>query len=146
MQSKVTTVEEYLASLPEERREIISSLRDRVRKSIPKGYEEVMNWGMITYQIPLSYYPNTYNKQPLSYVALASQKNNNSLYLTVRPDEEEKFRKEWAATGKKLDMGKSCIRFKKIDELALDILDRSIASTSPDAYIAYYESSRGISS
>lgn len=145
MQSKARTVDEYVAELPEERREIISSLRELIRKHLPAGYEEVMNWGMITYQIPLSRYPNTYNKQPLSYLALASQKNHAALYITLGPEDEEAFRKAWAATGKKLDMGKSCIRFRQIEDLALDVIADTIARTDPDAYIAFYEKARGIS-
>lgn len=146
VQSKATTVEEYLSSLPPDRREAISTLRELIKKNLPAGYEESMNWGMISYQIPLERYPDTYNKQPLGYVALASQKNHLAIYLLgvyAYPGGEEAFREAWAKTGKKLDMGKSCIRFKDIDDLALDVLTDTIASVAPEAYIKHYEASRG---
>lgn len=148
MQSRASTVEEYLAELPEDRREIISYLRNVVLEHLPTGYEETMNWGMISYEIPLSRYPETYNKQPLGYVALASQKNHCAIYmmgLYTEPDGEGRFREAWAASGKKLDMGKSCIRFKKLDDLDLDLIGQTIASMTPEDYIDYYEKARGIS-
>ncbi len=82
MQSDATTVEEYLSGLPDSRREAIQAARNTILENLPKGYEEVMNWGMITYQVPLEIYPDTYNLKPLMYAALASQKNHMALYLT----------------------------------------------------------------
>jgi len=147
MQSSAKTVDAYIASLPEDRRETISRLRALVLENLPDGYEETMNWGMISYEIPLRVYPNTYNKQPLSYIAIASQKNHCSLYLTglyARPGGEESFRKTWEKSGKKLDMGKSCIRFKTLDELELDLIAETISATTPKDYIRLYEQVRGI--
>jgi hypothetical protein len=114
--SSAATVTQYLAELEPERRAEISAVRDVVNAALPEGYVEVMTYGMIGWVIPLSDYPDTYNKQPLAYGALAAQKNSYSLYLNcayASPDRTERFRKAWAASGKKLDMGKSCIRFKR---------------------------------
>ncbi len=116
--SKAATVDEYLAELPEERREAIATVRRFILDHLPEGYVEGMNWGMIVYEIPLERYPDTYNKQPLGLVALASQKNYMSLYLLG----DDEFRRRWEETGKKLDMGKTCIRFRKVDDLALDVI------------------------
>ena len=115
-QSKAQTVDQYLAELTPDRRDAISEVRKVIIDNLPEGYEEVMNWGMITYQIPLSAYPDTYNKQPLMYAALASQKNHMAVYLSAiytddgrRSDFEEAYR----STGKRYDVGKSCVRFSK---------------------------------
>ena len=143
--SAAKTPEAYLASLPEERRAVISKIRDLIRKNLPKGYVESMNWGMLCYGIPLERYPDTYNGEPLGYVALAAQKNSYSLYLLgpyADEAEVEKLREGFAKAGKKLDMGKSCVRFKKPEDLALDVIADSIRSTPPDAYIAQYEAVR----
>jgi hypothetical protein len=142
--SKATTVEAYLEELPDDRRAAISAVRDVILKNLPKGYEEVINWGMITYQIPLERYPNTYNGQPLMFAALASQKNHMAVYLCVCMSKEIEtwFREEFRKAGKKLDMGKSCVRFKKLDDLPLAVIGKAIKKVSPKAYIAYYEHSR----
>ncbi len=144
--SAAKTVDAYLAELPPERRAVIAAMRDRVNAHVPPGYEETMNWGMITWQIPLARYPITYNKQPLAYVALAAQKNNYALYLTgvyAAGEQARKLRAGAAALGKKLDMGKSCVRFRNIDDLPLDAIGELIASMSVEAYIASYEARRG---
>ena len=124
---------------------MISQIRDLIRKNLPKGYVESSNWGMLSYEIPLERYPDTYNGQPLGYVALAAQKNGYSLYL-LGPygDEGEaaKLRERFEKAGKKLDMGKSCVRFRKPEDLALDAIADAIRSTPPDAFIAQYESIR----
>ena len=143
--SKAATVDQYLAELPAERREVVAEVRDVVRRHLPKGYVETMSWGMISYELPLERYPNTYNRRPLCYVALAAQKNYNALYLTsANLDAAE--RKELAAAfkraGKKLDMGKSCVRFKTLDDLPLDAVARAVASTPPEKFIAKYEAGR----
>jgi hypothetical protein len=146
--SAAKTVEAYLAELPPERRAVIATMRDRVNAHLPPGYEETMNWGMITWQIPLARYPITYNKQPLAYVALAAQKNNYALYLTgvyAEGEQERRLRAAAAAMGKKLDMGKSCLRFRNIEDLPLDAIGELIASMSVEAYIARYEDRRGTS-
>ena len=142
MRSKATTVKEYLDELPEDRRKALSKVRSAIRKNLPKGFEEAMNWGMITYQVPLSVYPDKYNKQPLMYAALASQKNYISLYLTaVYMDEkaQKEFEKEYQATGKRLDMGKSCVRFRKLDDLPLSLVAKAIASYDLDTFIHSYQ-------
>jgi hypothetical protein len=138
----ITTVAEYLKALPEERREVISGMRDLVRRSLPAGYQETFAWGMITYVIPLERYPKTYNGQPLSYVAIAAQKNYYSLYLMGvygNPEREKWLRNEAFKAGKKLDMGKSCLRFRSLADLPLEAISTVIASVSPEQYIAAYE-------
>lgn len=145
--SKASTPEAYLAELPPERREVISAVRDLVNQHMPNGYEESMAWGMVTWSIPLSRYPTTYNKQPLSYVALAAQKNYSALYLmNVAADSvfENRLREDYAARGKKLDMGKCCLRFKTLEELPQALIGEIVGSTDVDGYIASYEVSRGI--
>ena len=143
--SSASTVDEYLAELPEDRRAVVSAVRDVVLRNLPEGYRETMAFGMISYGIPLERYPNTYNKQPLGYAALAAQKNYNTLYLMApygSPEHLEWLREEFERAGKKLDMGKSCVHFKKLDDLPLDVIGKSIASTPPDAFIAQYEAAR----
>jgi Domain of unknown function (DU1801) len=138
-------VDQYLAELPEERRAVMTALRKLIRKNIPKGYVETMNWGMICYEIPLEQYPDTYNGQPLAYVALAAQKNKYSLYMTGTygsTEKDEELRAAFKAAGKKLDMGKSCIRFSSLDDLELNAVAKAIASTPPKQYIELYEAAR----
>ena len=145
MQSKAATIEEYLDELEDDRREAISTVRDVVLDNLPDGYEEMILFGMITYAVPLSTYPKTYNKLPLMYAALASQKRHMALYLTnVYGDGEvEKwFRERYLATGKRLDMGKSCVRFRKLDDLPLELVGEAIAMTPIDEFIEVYEASR----
>jgi hypothetical protein len=140
--SQATTVADYLASLPPDRRAEISQVRDLVNSALPAGYREGMGWGMIGWVVPLERYPQTYNGQPLVYVGLAAQKSYNSLYLNcvyASTERTEQLRRAWSAAGKKLDMGKSCIRFRSADDLALDVVRDEIASTTPDEYIAPYE-------
>jgi Domain of unknown function (DU1801) len=143
--STAKTVEEYFASLPAERREVVRAVRAVVKKHLPKGYAEGMHYGMIYYHIPLSRFPETYNGQPLCYAGLAAQKNHFALYLMGaygEPGSAARLKEGFARAGKKLDMGKSCLRFKRVEDLALDAIGESIASLSPDAYIALYERSR----
>ena len=143
MQSDADTVEGYLAELPEDRQEAISTLRDLIVANLPAGYEELMLYGMISYVIPLADYPDTYNGQPIAYVSLASQKRHISLYLNgVYSDREADFRTRYEATGKKLNMGKSCVRFTKLDDVALDVVAEEVARVAPDALIAQYEDAR----
>lgn len=142
MQSTASTVSEYLASLPEDRRKAIAAVRAVIRKNLPKGVVETMNWGMIAYEIPLKTYPETYNGQPLMYAALASQKNHMSLYMHgIYGDEalRERFETAYHATGKKLDMGKGCVRFKTVDALPLEVIGEAIGSVTVDQYLAHYE-------
>lgn len=145
--SAAKTVDEYLASLPEDRRAAIDRVRGLVLRNLPAGYEEGMDYGMIYYSIPLSRYPNTYNRQPLGYVGLAAQKNFNAIYLMgVYSDaaRAKRFKDGFAKAGKKLDVGKSCVRFKSPDDLSLDTVAETIATLSVDDFIALYERSRSL--
>lgn len=142
MRSEAATVEEYLAALPDDRREAIEAVRAKILEDLPAGYEEVMNWGMITYQIPLETYPDTYNKQPLLFAALASQKNHMAVYLTgiyISDEARAEFEEKYRATGKRYDVGKSCVRFRKLDDLPLDLIGETIASIPMDRLIARVE-------
>jgi uncharacterized protein YdhG (YjbR/CyaY superfamily) len=143
--SKAATPEAYIAELEPERAAAIEHVRALVNASLPSGYVERMNWGMISWEVPLETYPHTYNGQPLSFAGLAAQKNHNALYLTfVHASEErtQKLKAAFARAGKKLDMGKSCIRFKSADQLAADALAEAIASVAVADLIAEYEASR----
>src|SRR5688500_6759537 len=143
--SKAATPAAYLAELPPERAELIGRVRDLVNANLPPGYVERMSWGMIGWELPLETYPNTYNGQPLVYAALAAQKNHNALYLNcvyASPERTERLREACAAAGKKLDMGKSCIRFKKAGDLAEAVLADEIRSTPVEDFIAEYEAGR----
>ncbi len=139
------SVEEYLDELPEERREALQAVRDTILKNLPEGYEEVINWGMITYQVPLETYPDTYNGKPLMYAALGNQKNHMSLYLTgVYMDEQRRndFVSEYKETGKRMDMGKSCVRFKKLADLPLDLIGETIASLEVGDFVDRVKAAR----
>lgn len=145
MKSDAKTVQQYLAELPEERRIALEKVRKVILKNLPKGYEEGMQYGMIGYYIPLKDYPVTYNGSPLGIAALASQKHKMAVYLnTIYTDGEVSkwFRDEYKATGKKLDVGKSCVRFRKLEDLPLELIGKVIAMVSPKEYIARYEASR----
>ena len=138
MHSKAITVEQYLNELPNDRKEAMSIVRQTIVENLPDGYNEVMNWGMITYEVPLETYPNTYNGKPLMYAALASQKNHMSVYLTgcyMSLDVRDKFEKAYKKSGKRFDAGKSCIRFKKVNDLPLELLGKTIASMDVNKFI-----------
>lgn len=138
MRSEVITVEEYLAELSPERRAIVETVRATILENLPAGYEEAMNWGMITYQVPLSIYPDTYNGKPLMYAALASQKNYLSLYLTgvyIDAEARQAFEAAYRATGKRMDIGKSCVRFRNLDDLPLGLIGQSIAAMEMDEFV-----------
>lgn len=133
--SEETTPAAYLASLPAERRTVIAAVRAMIRKHLPKGYVEVMNWGMLSYEVPLSRFADTYNKQPLMYMGLAAQKNNFVLHMpNVYMNErlKEQLVEGYKAAGKKLDMGKGCLRFKSLDDLVPDVIAGIVASTTVD--------------
>jgi hypothetical protein len=143
--NKPATIEDFLAALPEDRRQVMAKLRQLVKKSLPKGYEEQLGYGMICYVIPLDQYPKTYNGQPLCYVALAAQKNHYSLYLTgpyMQPEQAEALQHAFLAAGKKLDMGQSCLRFKKLEDLPLEAVEKVIGGIPPESFIESYETSR----
>lgn len=143
------TVDAYLAALPEDRRAALTKVRDLVRARLPAGFEEGIQFGMISWYIPLARYPITYNKKPLMVAALASQTHHLALYLMhlyQDADQMRAFRTGFEAAGKKLDMGKSCIRFRTADALALDVIGASLAKVSVEGFIAAYERSRRSSS
>ena len=137
--TSTTTATDYLASLPQDRREVISAVRELILRNLPEGYQETINWGMLSYEVPLETYPDTYNKKPLSYVGLAAQKNYNSLYLMSvyqDPADYQELMEAFARMGVKPDMGKSCIRFKKLDRIPLEKIARLIAKTSVRDFVA----------
>jgi len=145
MQSKAETVDDYLAELPDDRKAAIGTVRDEILRRLPKGYEEAINWGMIAYQVPLASYPDTYNKQPLLYAALASQKNHMAVYLMgiyMSENARLEFEAKYQATGKRFDVGKSCVRFRKLDDLPLDLIGEAIASMQMDEFVKAYEDTR----
>jgi hypothetical protein len=139
------TVSEYLKTLPADRRKAVETVCKIVRKHLPTGYEEGIEFGMPSWFVPLSRYPDTYNKRPLQIAAIASQKGHMSLYLMAvygDPAIRAWFQKAFAGAGKKLDMGKSCVRFKAVDDLPLDVIGEAIARVPVDAYLAKYEAVR----
>lgn len=145
MKTEAKSVQTYLNELPEDRKPVIEEVRDVILKNLPDGFEEVMNWGMITYQVPLSVYPDTYNKKPLMYAALASQKNHMSLYLTgiyVNEKRREEFEVAYKATGKRYDVGKSCVRFRKIEDLPLNLIGSVISSFELDDFVTEVKQAR----
>ena len=135
-------VEHYFADLEPGKRAVLYPVIDAVRDAMPEGYRLGLFWGMPGWVIPLETYPNTYNGQPLAYVSLAAQKNYNSLYLMGLygdPVADAAFRAAWAATGRTLNMGKSCLRFKTLADVDLDLIARTVASVTVEQYIAAYE-------
>lgn len=143
--SKAETVKEYLDELPADRRKEIARVRSVVRKHLPKGYREGMNFGMISYEIPLERYPDTYNKQPLGYAGLAAQKNYNTLYLMgayADPELRRRLEDAFEESGLKMDMGKSCLHFRTAADLPLDAIGEVIGAMPPEAMIARYEAAR----
>ncbi len=145
MQSKATSVAAYLASLPADRRVAVSAVRKVILDNLDKDYAEGMQYGMIGFYVPHSVFPPGYHcdpKQPLPFAGLASQKNHMSLYLMcVYGNEEQRawFNAAWKKSGKKLDMGKACVRFKKVDDLALDVIGEAIRRVPAKKYVAAYE-------
>jgi len=142
VQSNATTVAEYLASLEPGRRKVIAAVRKTLRANMPRGYAESMTWGMICYEIPLERYPDTYNDRPLAYVALAAQKNNYSLHLMGcygSRELEARLRAAFKDAGLRLDMGKSCVRFKGLADLPLEAIGEIVAAVPVDEYIRRYE-------
>lgn len=145
VKSLATTPEEYLAGLPDDKRPAIAGVRDVILRNLPKGYRETVGYGMLTYCVPLARYPDTYNGQPLCYAALAAHKSYCALYLMSAygdPDEARWLAREFEKAGKKLDMGKSCLRFRSPDDLPLDAIGSIIARTSPEDFVRRYEASR----
>ena len=138
MKSSATTVAEYLAELPEDRRAAVRAVRDVIRKNIPKGYQESMGFGTIAWSVPLAVYPDTYNGQPLCYLALASQKQYMAVYLMcayMNSPLQKKLAAGFKAAGKKLDMGKACVRFRKLEDLALDVIGEIAGAVPMKTYV-----------
>jgi hypothetical protein len=143
--SAAKTPAEYLASLPAARREAIAVVRDVVNQYMPPGYEEAMNWGAITWQVPLTRFPKTPNGQPLCYVSLAAHKNFCTIYLMGAYSDSKQFaalKQAFAKAGKKFDMGKSCLHFAEAQDLELEAIGKVVASYSPDQWVAVMEKSR----
>ena len=145
MHSDAVTVGQYLAELPDDRHDLIAAVRQIVLDHLPEGYVEGVGWGMLTYTVPMEVSGPTYNGQPLGYVALAAQKRYNSLYLTALyagSADEAEFRRRWEAGGRRLDMGKSCLRFRTLDDLDVDLLAEVIAGTGVPAFLERYQEVR----
>lgn len=143
--SKAKTVAEYLKELPADRRKEIEAVRKVIKQHLPKGFEEGMLYGMIGYYIPLKDYPETYNGQPLGLASLAAQKNYMTVYLNniySDSDIEKWFKQRYKASGKKLDMGKSCVYFNKADDLPLDLIGEVIGMNSKKEFLRMYEDAR----
>lgn len=139
------TVAEYLAQQPADRRKELERVRAVVRKHLPDGYKEGFGFGMIGWVVPLERYPDTYNGQPLMYAALAAQKNHLSLYLMGPYGSREllqRLKDGFDAAGKKLDMGKSCIRFKRADDLDLDTIGQLVAAIPADRWVEIAKAAR----
>ncbi len=139
--SAAANVAEYLASLPPERREVVGAVRKEILANLPDGYVERMGWGMISYEIPLSTYPDTYNGKPLMVAALAAQKNGYSVYLMAAADPRvaKRLERAFAAAGRRLDMGRACVRFKDLDALPRGVVGEVVAAMPVKRYLAFYE-------
>ena len=148
MKSKAKTVKEYLAEMPPDRHDAINAVRKVILQNLPDGFEETMQYGMISYVVPFKLFPAGYHcdpTQPLCYAGLASQKNYMAVYLMtayMHKETENWFVKAYKASGKKLDMGKCCVRFKRLDDLPLDVIGRAIARVPVENYIKAYEEMR----
>jgi uncharacterized protein YdhG (YjbR/CyaY superfamily) len=145
-----STVAEYLAALPADRRAAISVVRETINENLPAGYEEGIQYGMISWYVPLSLYPAGYGgnpRVPLPFIALASQKTGMVLHcigLYMIPALATWFTSEYQKSGKKLDMGKGCVRFKKLEDLALDVVGRMVARVSAEQHMTNYQAARAL--
>jgi hypothetical protein len=145
MKSTPEPVKAYLDGLPADRREVVAKVREAILQHLPDGYQETIRWGMISYEVPLVVYPNTYNGQPLNFVGLAAQKNYYSLYLTCAyqdPEQTARLERWYKEAGKKMNMGKSCLRFRRLEDVPLEVVGEIIAGSPPEAFIRQYEASR----
>lgn len=143
---QASTADDYVAQLPEDRRAVVSAVRRMVLEHLPAGYVESTGWGMITYGVPLERFPDTYNGQPLCTAGLAAQKHHVALYLMgayAEPAIEAALRDGFARAGKKLDMGKSCVRFKRLEDVDLAVLGRAIAAMPPERLMAHHDAVHG---
>ena len=141
------TVDAYLEALEPDRRAVLGPVVDLVRSAVPPGYEEAVSHGMATWSVPLTRLAATYNGEPLMYTAVAAQKRHSSLYLMglyADPESgrDEEFRRRWTATGRRLDLGKSCLRFRTLADLDVELLREVLGALSVDEYVALYERSR----
>lgn len=146
MRSDATTVEDYLAELPDDRRAVLEVVRQTILRHLPEGLIESMAWGMISYVVPLEVFPDTYNGEPLVHTALANQKQHMSIYLhAIYGDDRvrEEFEEAYRATGKRYDVGKSCVRFRRLDDLPLDVVGEAVSSTSVEELIAQHKRAMG---
>ncbi len=146
MQSTASTLDAYLESLPEDRKEAIAKLRAVIQENLPAGFEETMSYGMIGYVVPHALYPAGYHcdpKQPLPFLSIASQKSHVAVYhmgLYAMPDLLAWFTELWAVESKrKLDMGKSCIRLKKPEDIPYRLIGELASKLTPQQWIAAYE-------
>ena len=142
--SQPATVAEYVAALPPDRAKTISAVVRLVRTYIPKGYDEMIGFGMINWGISLAKYPITYNGQPICYVALAAQKNHSALYLMCAYGSSKiagELEAAYRTAGKKFDMGKSCLRFQTMSDLVPEAVGKAIAALPPEKWLAIYETS-----
>lgn len=145
MQSDARTPDDYIAELPEDRLDAITELRQTIVDNLPAGYQEGMNFGMITYEVPLDVYPDTYNGKPLMYAALANQKNHFAVYLSgIYQDDgrRDAFMEAYKASGKRLDVGQSCVRFKKLDDVPFDVIANAVAAVPMDEFVAVAKAAR----
>ena len=141
----VLTVNQWLASVPAERKDAINAVRDAVNDHLPHGYEETVDWGMLAWVVPLATLPNTHNGRPLLFAAVGAHRKLMTVYLgSVYSDPKlrREFEIAYKRTGKKLDMGGSCVHFKKLDDLPLDVVGNTIARVAVDQYVERYENSR----
>lgn len=125
---------------------MVSAVVDVIREHLPPGYEEGIGYGMMGWYVPLATFPDTYNGQPIALAGIASQKRHISLYLNHvygDPTLEQWFRERWTATGKRLDMGKSCVRFTRLEDVPLDLIGEVIARADLPSLIAQHEVARG---
>ena len=138
MPAKTATVDEYLAALPDDRCEALTTVREEILTSLPEGVEETMGWGMPTYEIPLELSGPTYNGKPLMYAALASQKRHMAAYLTcayLSEGDREWIEERFAAAGKKLDMGKSCLRFRSLDDIPAGVIGDAVGRKTVEEFL-----------
>ena len=145
MHSDAVTPKAYLDSLPDDRRRSLSRVRTVIRRHLPRGYVESMNWGMIAYEVPLRRFPDTYNGQPLMYAALASQKRHMAVYLSGIYGSESlrtSFEDSYRSTGLRMDIGKSCVRFRTLDDLPIDLIGEAIAAVPIDDFLSLYQDAR----
>jgi hypothetical protein len=142
---RATTLAQYLDGLPPARRAAVSAARAFIQQHLPPGYEEMMSAGMIAWAVPLSRLPKTYNGQPLWYIAVGAQKHYNAMYLMCAYGSQkltDLLKASFKQAGKKLDMGKSCLRFQTLDDLELDSVGQVIASTPMEKYVEMYQAAK----